>query len=176
MNLPARQAAQRVMGVDTSLRSSGVAVVQARGSILETVEYCVIRNPPARPVSRCLLHLSQSLADIIRRLEPAAAAVEGVFFCKNVKTALALGQARGAVLAAIAAAGIPVYEYPPRRVKQAVTGYGAAGKEQVRRMVMALLRLREAPQEDAADALAIAVCHLHGAVRWSGAALSPEEI
>ncbi len=175
MNAPARQPAPRVMGLDTSLRSSGVAVVQARGSILEAIEYCVIRNPPARPVSRCLQHLSQSLADIIRRLEPDAVAIEGVFFCKNVKTALALGQARGAALAAIAAAGLPVYEYPPRRVKLAVTGYGAADKDQVRRMIVALLRLRDEPQEDAADALAIAVCHLHGATRFHGA-LAPKEI
>ena len=177
MKAPAgQQSPRRVMGVDTSLRSSGVAVVQARGAVLETVEYCVIKNPPARPVSRSLHHLAESLAEIIRRLQPDAAAVEGVFFCKNVKTALALGQARGVVLAACAGAGIPVYEYPPRRVKQAVAGYGAAGKEQVRRMIMALLRLQDTPHEDAADALAIAVCHLHGVIRWSGAGLLTKEI
>ena len=175
MNYNARQSALRVIGVDTSLRSSGVAVVQARGNIMEAVEYCVIRNPPTRPVSHCLLHLSQQLTDVIRRCEPNAAAIEGVFYCKNVKTALALGQARGAALAAIAAAGIPVCEYPPRRVKMSVTGHGTADKEQVRRMIMTLLHLRDEPQEDAADALAIAVCHLHGAMRFHSV-LAPKEI
>lgn len=167
---------KRVMGVDTSLRSSGVAVVQARGSVFEPVEYGVVRNPAARPVSQCLDHLSRNIADMIQRLHPDAAAVEGVFFCKNVKTALSLGQARGVVLAACAAGGVPVFEYPPRRVKQSVAGYGNAGKEQVRRMVMAVLNLRDIPQEDAADALAISICHLYGVSRYSGAGLELREI
>lgn len=168
--------AKRVLGVDTSLRSSGVAVVQAHGSRLESVEFGLIKNPPARSVSQCLHNLALNIAELIERYHPDAAAVEGIFFCKNIKTVLSLGQARGVVLAACAAADVPVYEYPPRRVKQSVTGYGNAGKEQVRRMIMAVLNLSETPSEDAADALAIAVCHLYGVSRYVSTGVVLQEI
>ncbi len=160
----------RVLGVDTSLRSSGVALIQARGSLYDTLEYELVKNPPARSLSACLEHLSRTLLEIIARGKPQAAAVEGVFFCKNVRTAVILGEARGVVVAACASCGVPVYEYSPRRVKQAVVGFGNASKEQVRKMVMAILKLRETPHEDAADALAIALCHLHGNARYPGLA------
>jgi crossover junction endodeoxyribonuclease RuvC len=101
-------------------------------------------------------------------------AIEGAFFHKNAKTAMILGQARGVAIAACAARGLPIYEYAPRRVKQAVVGAGGASKDQVRQMVMAMLGLREEPQEDASDALAIAVCHLHN--RTGHRALAPEPI
>ena len=110
---------------------------------------------------------------MINRLEPRAVAIEGVFFARNVKTSVVLGEARGAVIAAAAGAGLPVYEYQPRRVKQAVAAYGAAGKEQVRRMVMTLLNLEHEPPEDAADALAIAFCHLNTMNRISATPMQP---
>jgi crossover junction endodeoxyribonuclease RuvC len=147
--------------MDISLRSSGIAVIESAGSVLKTIEYRVIKNHPRRPVSECLLQIFQGVLDMAERRRPDAAAIEGIFFCKNFKTAAALGQARGAALAACATAGVPVYEYPPRRVKQAVVGHGSASKEQVGRMVMLLLHLGEEPQCDAADALAIAICHAH---------------
>lgn len=112
--------------------------------------------------------------EVIDRTRPDAAAIEGVFFCKNIKTVLMLGEARGVVIAACAVRGIPVYEYAPRRVKQAVVGIGSAEKAQVAKMVMTLLALREEPQEDAADALAVAICHLHN--RSGCAELMPEAI
>jgi len=118
--------------------------------------------------------LNEGVADIIDRTEPSAAAIEGVFYCKNVKTALILGEARGAAIAACAAKGLPIYEYAPRRVKQAVVGFGSASKEQVRKMVMTILALETEPQEDAGDALAIAICHLHN--RTAHAALMPKGI
>lgn len=158
----------RVLGVDTSLRSTGVALIQARGSVYETLEYERVKNPPTRSLSACLAHLQRAVDEILVREKPDAAALEDIFFCKNVKTAVILGEARGVVIAACAAAGVPVYEYSPRRVKQAVVGYGNADKEQVRKMVMAILKLDEEPQEDAADALAIALCHLYTVGRWSG--------
>jgi len=151
----------RIMGMDMSLRSSGIAVIESAGSVLKTVEYRVLRNPPGRSVSECLLHVYRGVLDMLERRRPDAAAIEGIFFCKNFKTAVALGQARGAAIAACAAAGVPIYEYPPRRVKQAVAGYGSASKEQVKKMIMLLLRLKDEPQSDAADALAIAICHAH---------------
>ncbi len=160
----------RVLGIDTSLRSTGVALIRARGSLYETMAYELVKNSSDRPLSACLEHLSRAIGEIIARGKPQVAAVEGVFFCKNVKTAVVLGEARGVVIAACASAGVPVYEYSPRRVKQAVVGYGNADKEQVRKMVMAILKLREVPHEDAADALAIALCHLHGYGRYPGLA------
>ncbi len=153
--------ASRILGVDTSLRSTGLGLIRARGSRLEAVEFGVVRHPAAWPLSRCLANLYQAVGSALERGRPDAAALEGVFFCKNARTAVILGQARGVVIAACAAAGVPVFEYPPRRVKQAVVGFGGADKNQVGRMVAALLGLQETPPEDATDALAIAICHAH---------------
>lgn len=155
------------MGLDISLRSSGIAVIESAGSVLKTIEYHVEKNPPNRSISECLLHIYRKVLDMVKNGRPQAAAIEGIFFCKNFKTAVALGQARGAAIAACAMAGVPIFEYPPRRVKQAVVGYGAAGKDQLRRMVMAILKLNEEPHSDAADALAIAICHAHTAKRFN---------
>lgn len=164
----------RVLGIDTSLRSTGVAVVEASGSKLSAVECGTLKNPRTASISQCLLHLDTGLSDLIARLEPDAASIEGAFYGKNVGTAMVLGQTRGVAIAACARAGLPVYEYAPRRVKQALVGFGSAGKDQVRQMVVTLLSLDEEPQEDAGDALAIAICHLHST---SGhAALGPKAI
>lgn len=164
---------RRVLGIDTALRSSGLALVQERQGRLEALEYEIVKNPPARSLSHCLRHLYQSVEALIRRGQPTAVAIEGIFFCKNVKTAVILGEARGVVIAACAACDVPVFEYSPRRVKQAVVGVGSADKEQVRKMVMALLNLTETPHEDASDALAIALCHLHQRGRWEALAPKP---
>ncbi|MFH1475981.1 MAG: crossover junction endodeoxyribonuclease RuvC [Verrucomicrobiota bacterium] len=151
----------RILGVDTSLRSTGLGLISMRGSRLEVVEHALVKNQPDRSLSQCLGHLHAAITEILERGKPGVAAIESIFFCKNVRTAVILGEARGVVIAACAAAGVPVFEYSPRRVKQAVVGFGGAGKDQVIRMVTSLLGLREAPPEDAADALAIAICHAH---------------
>jgi crossover junction endodeoxyribonuclease RuvC len=151
----------RVLGIDTSLRSTGVGVVEARGHRFSAIEFGRIHNAAKLKLSECLRRLDGGIREIIQRAQPEAVAVEGIFFCKNVRTAVILGEARGAVLAACAGASLPVYEYSPRRVKQAVAGFGGADKSQVRKMVMSLLDLRDEPQEDAGDALAIAICHLN---------------
>ena len=153
----------RILGLDMSLRSSGLAVIDSAGSALKIVEYRLVKNPPGRPVAECLLQIFRGVEDVLSRCRPGAAAIEDIFFCKNFRTAALLGQARGAALAACAAAGLPVFEYAPRRVKQAVAGYGAAGKEQVKNMVMRLLALSDEPHDDASDALAVAICHAHAA-------------
>jgi crossover junction endodeoxyribonuclease RuvC len=163
-----------VLGIDTSLRSTGVGIVEARGSRLSTPVYDVLRVPARSPHSACLARIQEGIAAIIDEARPGAVAIEGVFYCKNPKTALVLGEARGAAIAACTARGLPVFEYAPRRVKQAVVGYGGADKEQVRKMVMSLLGLSEEPPEDAGDALAVAVCHLHN--KTSYAPLMPEPI
>ena len=161
----------KVLGVDTSLRSTGFGVVQAQGSVLRPVEYGRIRNPATRSHSECLRTLHEDLRALIERTQPDAVAIEGIFFCKNVRTAVTLGQARGAVIAVCALAGLPIFEYSPRKVKQALSGSGAGSKQQVSRMVQQILTLEDTPQEDAGDALAIAICHLHH--RSSVAALAP---
>ncbi len=153
--------ASRILGVDTSLRCTGLGLIQVRGSSFEVVEQALVKNPAAWPLSRCLANLHAAIGAILERGRPGVVAIEGVFFCKNVRTAVILGEARGVVIAACATAGVPVCEYSPRRVKQAVVGFGGAGKDQVTRMVTSILGLREAPTEDAADALAIAICHAH---------------
>ena len=153
--------ATRVLGIDTSLRSTGLGVVESTGNRLRAVRFDTVKSPARAPLSRCLQRLGAEIRTLIEQTAPDAAAVEGVFFCKNVKTAVVLGEARGAAIAACADREIPVYEYAPRRVKQAVVGFGSADKKQVRAMVATLLALPEEPQEDAADALAVAICHLH---------------
>ena len=151
----------KVLGIDTALRCTGVGVVVAAGSSLRGVVWGVITNPARRPHSACLAHLFEEVRALIQREKPEAVAVEGVFFSKNVRTAVTLGQARGAVLAACALEQVPVHEYAPRAIKQAVVGYGNAHKEQVAKMVALLLGLAQPPDQDAADALALAIAHLH---------------
>ena len=164
----------RVLGVDTSLRSSGVAIVEGRGSVMQAVHYGRIHNTARLPHSDCLRRIQAGIMEQINEHRPTAAALEGAFYCKNPKTAMILGEARGVVIAACATAGLPVYEFAPRRVKQAIAGNGGASKEQVRRMVMSILGLSEEPQEDAGDALAIAICYLNS--QSGHAALAPQEI
>jgi len=161
----------RVLGVDTSLRCSGLAVVSAMGNRLTALDYGVVKNPASWPHSKCLRHIHEEVTRYVQEHQPDMVAIEGIFHCKNVRTAVTLGQARGVVIAACAVADLPVYEYAPRKVKQAIVGSGAAQKEQVARMVVKLLHLPDVPQEDAADALSIAICHIHA--RSSLAALAP---
>jgi crossover junction endodeoxyribonuclease RuvC len=151
----------RILGIDTSLRSTGVGIVEARGSELQVVVYGRIRNKPADPHSRCLENIFNSITDLIEEHHPDCAAIEGVFFAKNANTAMVLGQARGAAITACAKRGIQITEHSPRKVKQSLVGSGSAQKDQVAHMVMRLLGLEEPPQEDAADALALAICHFH---------------
>jgi crossover junction endodeoxyribonuclease RuvC len=151
----------RILGIDTSLRSTGVGVIDARGSELRAVAYGRIRNKPKEPHSKCLENIFNSITALIEEHAPDCAAIEGVFFAKNPQTAMVLGQARGAAIAAVAIMGLEISEHTPRKVKSAVVGTGTADKEQVAKMVMRLLNLKEQPQEDAADALAIAICNHH---------------
>ena len=151
----------RVLGIDTSLRSTGIGVVEARGNRMTAVEFSTLRMPQRAPMSACLSNLLRGIGEVLARCAPDAVAIEGGFFFKNAATAMILGQARGVAIAACAQKTVPVYEYAPRRVKQAVVGFGGASKEQVQKMVASLLGLQDAPPEDASDALALAICHLH---------------
>lgn len=151
----------RILGVDTSLRCSGVGVVEAEGTRLSAIAFGTIRNKASLPHSQCLLAIHEQLNQWIDRHQPTVVGIEGAFYFKNANTAMVLGEARGVVIAVCASHGLPVYEYSPRRVKQAIVGTGAAQKQQVAAMVQRLLNLPEEPQSDAADALAIAICHHH---------------
>jgi crossover junction endodeoxyribonuclease RuvC len=151
----------RILGIDTSLRSTGVGIVEVHGSKLRAVAYGRIRNKPKEPHSLCLKNIFDSISELIDAHRPDCAAIEGAFFAKNAKTAMVLGQARGAAIAACAKKGLEITEHSPRKVKQSIVGSGAAQKDQVAKMVMRLLNLDEQPQEDAADALALAICHNH---------------
>lgn len=164
----------RVLGIDTSLRSTGVGVVESLAGRTLALEYGRIHNPDRAALSECLLRIDGGIREIISRTKPDLAAIEDIFFAKNARTAMVLGEARGVVIAACATSGLPVYEYSPRRVKQSVTGSGAAEKQQVRRMVMVMLGLDKDPQEDAGDALAIALCHLNS--RSPAPELQPQPI
>jgi crossover junction endodeoxyribonuclease RuvC len=150
-----------VLGIDPGVSRCGYGAVVAEGSSLSALAYGVIRTPPADPLPERLAALQVEIEGLVAELHPAAVAVERVFFQTNVRTAMSVGQASGLALAAAARAGVPVCQYTPNEVKQAVAGYGAAGKEQVQAMVTRLLRLSEVPRPpDAADALALAICHL----------------
>ncbi len=151
----------RILGVDTSLRSSGVAVIEVKGQQMRALAYGNVKNKPKLKHSECLGAIHREIDKLITEFSPDEVAIEGAFFAKNAKTAMILGQARGAVLAVGALRSLPVYEYSPRSVKRAVVGIGSAQKDQVAKMVVRLLGLAEQPQEDAADALAIAICHAH---------------
>lgn len=165
----------RVLGIDTSLRCTGYGVVETAGTRMKAVAFGVIKNPASRSLTGCLRTLDQGLREVIEKTRPEAVAIEGIFFCKNARTALILGQARGVALMACTATGLPIFEHEPRRVKQAVVGNGAADKQQVALMVTRLLGLTVTPeQDDATDALALAICHLQA--RTGYAALDPEPL
>ncbi|MGI5869437.1 MAG: crossover junction endodeoxyribonuclease RuvC [Kiritimatiellia bacterium] len=164
----------RVLGIDASLRSTGLGIVESEAGALRMVDCRPVRNRPGAPLSQCLLNLAETLRNYIAEFQPGEAAMEGIFFCKNARTALLLGHARGVLLSVCAEAGIPVHEYPPTRIKQAVTGTGSATKAQIQHMMKRIFALPELPQEDAGDALAIAVTHLH--TRNGVAVLAPKTL
>ncbi|MEF9995064.1 MAG: crossover junction endodeoxyribonuclease RuvC [Burkholderiaceae bacterium] len=152
--------AVRIIGIDPGLNRTGFGVIEARGDHLLCISAGVIRVPMGDLGER-LGFILRELGAVIRETRPARASVEKVFVNVNPQSTLLLGQARGAAICAAVAAGLPVHEYTPAEVKQAVVGSGRATKEQVQLMMVRLLALAEAPQADAADALACAVCNAH---------------
>ncbi|MGH2826706.1 MAG: crossover junction endodeoxyribonuclease RuvC [Actinomycetota bacterium] len=154
----------RVLGIDPGVATMGYAVVERSGSKLAPVVFGVVRTPPDQPQARRLVMLRGALEVIVSDHRPDVAAVERLFFTTNAKTAMAVGQASGIALATAAEAGLDVSDYTPNEVKQSVCGYGGASKAQVQAMVAALLGLAEPPRPpDAADACALAICHLNRA-------------
>jgi len=151
------------LGIDPGTATTGYGLVRIHpdGSLL-AVKYGVITTPKNTPAPDRLVTLYQQLKDLLQERHPDTAAVEKLFFQRNVSTAIAVGQARGVTLLALAQANVQVFEYTPNEIKQAVAGYGSAGKRQVQEMVRVLLSLDDIPRpDDAADALAVAITHLN---------------
>lgn len=160
-----------ILGIDPGSRKTGYGIINAVGSRLEHIDHGCIQLPQEELPER-LKQIYQALSAVINLHCPQMVAVEQVFMSKNAGSALKLGQARGAAITAAVTQDLPVAEYSARQIKQAVVGSGAAQKEQVQHMVKALLKLGETPQEDAADALAAAICHAHSQqslIKMSGA-------
>jgi crossover junction endodeoxyribonuclease RuvC len=154
-----------VIGIDPGTATTGYGLVREnQDGSLSAVDYGAITTPANLPMPLRLLELYKKLKEILLLHHPESGAVEKLFFQRNVSTAISVGQGRGVALLALAESGIDVLEYTPLEVKQAVAGYGRADKAQIQSMVRALLSLDEIPTpDDAADALAIAICHLHSA-------------
>ncbi len=152
----------RVLGIDPGTYNMGVGVVDAHGSDLSLVHVSVLAPRRADPLPARLHAMSRGLGDLLRDLTPGSAAIEEPFVARNVRAAMAVAQAQAAAMIACAAHGLEVTGYTPRQVKQAVTDYGGSSKEQVQAMVRALLEIDHIPgPADAADALAVAICHVN---------------
>jgi len=140
---------------------------------LVAIAHGVINTPSDMALPQRLQCIYREMGELIQRYQPEASAVEQLFFSRNVRTALAVGHARGVILLALAQAGLPIFEYTPLEIKQALSGYGRASKSQVQELVRLLLELESIPQpDDAADALAVAICHCHSA-RWATLGAGP---
>jgi crossover junction endodeoxyribonuclease RuvC len=156
-----------ILGIDPSLRSTGFGILRAAKPHPQMLASGVIPCPAGWAHSRCLMNIAQALRDVIRQHKPTVCVIEGLFYAQNLQTALTMGEARGAAMVAAAEGGMQMYEIAPRKVKQAIVGYGAAQKIAVAKMVQRMLRLPELPPPDAADALALALAHLQSTGRYS---------
>jgi crossover junction endodeoxyribonuclease RuvC len=150
----------RLLALDPALRNSGFALLEKDHGPVRVLDFGVLRNPASVCMTSCLVEIHRGIVDLIDRYQPELCAVESIIFVQNSRTAVVLGAARGCALLAAAQRGLPIYEYAPKRVKQAVVGRGDAQKAQVCFMVRAMLGLDRTPGTDAADALAIGLTHL----------------
>ncbi len=150
----------RILGIDPGVATIGFGVIEADRASVRLLQYGVITTPAGLPLSNRLYQISQDMSQLLSQFRPDEAAIEELFFSKNITTGIAVAHGRGVILLEIEKAGVPVYEYTPMQVKQAVVGYGGAEKHQVMLMTQRLLKMKAVPRpDDAADALAIAICH-----------------
>jgi crossover junction endodeoxyribonuclease RuvC len=165
-----------VMGIDPGVASTGFGVVRVAGGKMSAVDGGVIESAPGEPAEGRLARIHEAIAELLNEHQPVALALEDVYFGKNVGSAIAVGQARGVALLAAGQRGVPCFDYTPQAVKMAVCGSGSAAKQQVQRMVGALLDLPQPPESDhASDALAVAICHAgHTRLAHALEALEPE--
>lgn len=150
----------RILGIDPGVATIGFGLIEASCGQQTMLRYGVITTPAGLPLSQRLLQISADMAELLSLLRPEEVAIEELFFSKNITTGISVAHGRGVILLEVERAGIPLYEYTPMQVKQAVAGYGAAEKRQVMLMTQRLLHLEQIPRpDDAADALALAICH-----------------
>ena len=153
-----------ILGIDPGVATIGFGVLKAQRGKNTLLQYGVITTPPGIPLSNRLLQISNDMEELIYTFHPDEMAVEELFFTKNITTGIAVAHGRGVILLAAEKLGVPIFEYTPMQVKQAVVGYGGAEKKQVMLMTQRLLGMKEIPRpDDAADALAIAICHSRAA-------------
>jgi len=151
-----------ILGVDPGYAIVGIGVLEYKGNKFRPIEYNAITTHASEATSLRLKRIKEDIQEYLHKYKPDAVAIEELFFNNNAKTAIAVAQARGVLVAEVASANIPIYEYTPLQIKQAVTGYGRAEKGQIQQMVKMLLNLNAIPKpDDAADALAVAICHAH---------------
>ena len=151
----------RILGIDPGTIAMGYGVIESRDDKITLIDYGALTTPARSPIGERLSYLYNQLMKIVSDCHPDVVAVEQPFIAKNVKSALAIGRAQAVALLAAANKGVPTYEYTPTQIKQRVTDYGASSKEQIQEMVKLQLGLAQVPQpNDAADALAVALCHL----------------
>jgi len=151
----------RILGVDPGTITMGYGVIESKGDEIALIDCGALNSPPRSPIGERLSFLYNRLMEIITHCQPDAVAIEQPFLAKNVKSALAVGRAQAVAILAAANKGIPSFEYTPTQIKQRVANYGASSKEQIQEMVRLQLGLSQVPQpNDAADALAVAICHL----------------
>ncbi len=151
----------RVLGIDPGTRFMGAGIIEGQGNLYRLVHCETLAVPAALPIAEKMHWIYHALLDMIGGHKPEVMALEGFVYGKDLRAMIRVGQARACAMLAAAESGIEAVEYMPTRVKQAVTGNGHASKEQIQHMVRLLLNLKSLPEEDSADALAIAVCHLH---------------
>jgi len=156
-----------LLGLDPSLRGTGYGVIRCAEPYPLLLAQGTISCPAVWPHSRCLAQIARGLRKVLKQYHPTVCVVEGLFYAQNLKTALVMGEARGAALATVADAGLEIFELAPRKVKLAIVGYGAAQKLAVAKMVQRMLRLSEVPAPDAADALALALAHAQDGGRFT---------
>ena len=150
----------RILGIDPGVAIVGFGLIETERSAVRMLQYGAINTSAGLPLATRLVQIEQDLTQLIRQFQPDEIAIEELFFSKNITTGIAVAHGRGVILLEIEKAGVPVYEYTPMQVKQAVAGYGGADKKQVMLMTQRLLKMKIVPRpDDAADALAIAICH-----------------
>ena len=151
-----------ILGLDPGTATTGYVVIRVLGNRFQMLEYGIISTPAKTPMEKRLEMIYDNLQELLQKWQPDQAAVEELFFNQNITTAITVGQARGVLLLCCAQNNVPLAEYTPLQVKQALVGYGRADKKQIQQMVKMFLNLADIPKpDDAADALAIAICHAH---------------
>ena len=150
----------RILGIDPGVATIGFGLVESSRAAVRLLQYGVITTPAGLPLSTRLRQISEDMTTLLEQFKPEEMAVEELFFSKNITTGIAVAHGRGVILLEAERAGVPTYEYTPMQVKQAVAGYGGADKKQVMLMTQRLLKMKGVPRpDDAADALAVAICH-----------------